>query len=83
MTWPPTTAQLRELLRDHALVVAPGETLVVMIPPDWGPIHCRELQDALTAYCTDPDDGLGFRVLVVPGLAVTVAQMPDDPFGDL
>jgi hypothetical protein len=82
VTWPPTVGELRELLRDHALVITPGETLILTVPPDWQPIHVRELQDALTCYCTDPEQGFGFRILVVPGLAVTVAQMPADPFGD-
>jgi hypothetical protein len=75
-----TPGQLRVMLREHALIVAPGELLVVMVPPDWPPRDVRELNDALSAWCDDLVTGSGIKVLVVPGTAVTVAQMPADPF---
>lgn len=74
--------QLREMLRDHAVVIAPGEALVVMVPPSWPPHDVRDLQDALRAACFDPDMGIRFPVLVVPGNAIAVAAMPPDPFGE-
>jgi hypothetical protein len=77
------TGELRELLRQHALVIAPGESLIVMVPPDWQPRDVRELNDALSAICADPVYGTGFRVLAVPGTAITVAPEPPDPFPDL
>lgn len=68
-----TPADLRALLRDHALVIGPGEVLVVMLGDRFTPLQCREISDALTAVSYD----LGFRVLVTPGSAVTVAPVPD------
>lgn len=37
ITWPPGHDELRFLLREHSLAVAPGEVLVVMVPTDWPP----------------------------------------------
>jgi hypothetical protein len=99
-----TNGELRELLRQHTLIAAPGELLVVMVPPDWTPWQVRELSDALNAITSDPWFGFGpppdeppacgcphpqpwdgpiTRVLVVPGTAITIARMPEDPFADL
>jgi hypothetical protein len=80
-----TAAQLRLLLREHALVVAPGEVLVVQVPPDWSPVIIRELSDGLRAVCSDTGflGGVTIPVLVVPGTAVTVARLDDLPGGDL
>jgi hypothetical protein len=74
-----TAAQMRILLRERALVVGPGELLVVQVPPDWPPMKLRDLQDALRVYA---ECELGIPVMVVPGTAVTVARMPDDPFSE-
>lgn len=76
-----TPGELRVLLREHTAVLAPGEVLVVMVPPTWTPREVGELQTALRAVCGDPE-WLGARlpVLVVPGTAIGVAQMPPDPF---
>jgi hypothetical protein len=71
MAWPPGPDDLRFLLREHSLVLEPGEVLVVMIPPDWPPWQAKELQDALTAYATDI---IGVPVLVVPGTALAVGR---------
>ena len=49
-----TPGELRELLRDHALIVAPGELLVVMTGDHLTPWQIRELSDALNAVCSDP-----------------------------
>ncbi len=73
-----TPGELRALAREHALIVAPGEVLVIEVPPDWAPRIIRELQDALWAYCGHLEADI--KVLVVPGTAVTVAPMPPDPF---
>jgi hypothetical protein len=69
--FPPSADDLRFLLREHSLVLEPGEVLVVMVPPDWPPQHVRDLQDALTAYA---EDIIGIRVLVVPGTAMAVGR---------
>ncbi len=76
-----TAGEMRAMLREHALIAAPGEILVVQVPPDWSPSVVRDLQDALRAGCDVI--GADLRVLVVPGTAVTVAQMPSDPLPDL
>lgn len=77
-----TSGELRSMLRQHALIVQPGEMLVIQVPPDWSVGHVTDLQNAIRAYCEDPSLGPVFRVLVVPGTAVTVAAMPSDPFGE-
>jgi hypothetical protein len=71
-----SAAELRSILRRNALVVGPGEVLVVTVPPSWQIGAIQDLMTALNAYL-----GPEIRALVVPGTAVTVARMPDDPFG--
>jgi hypothetical protein len=66
-------AELRAMLREHALIVGPGETLVVTVPPDWSPQTVRDLNDALGAVSFD----MGFQTLVTPGTAVTVEHLPE------
>lgn len=61
-------AQLRFLLREHSLILQPGEVLVVMVPPDWSPAWCQDLHDALNAVLFD----YGFAAVVSPGTAVAV-----------
>lgn len=72
-TWPPSGDDLRLLLREHALVIGPGETLVVMLSDSFTPMQCREIYDALNAVSYE----LGFRVMVTPATAVTVAPLAD------
>jgi hypothetical protein len=67
-----TPAELRDMLRQHALVIGPGEVLVVTLGDSFTPLQCREIYDALSAVSWD----LGFRVIVTPGCAVTVAAAP-------
>jgi hypothetical protein len=55
--------ELRFLLREHSLILEPGEVLVVMVPPDWSPTWCRDLHDALNAVLWD----YGFAAVVTPG----------------
>jgi hypothetical protein len=62
--------ELRFLLHEHSLVLEPGEVLVVMVPPDWPPLHCRDLQDALNAVIYEH----GIPVVVTPGTAVAVGK---------
>jgi hypothetical protein len=104
-----TPGEIRELLRQCALIVAPGETLIIMVSDHFTPRQVRELNDSLNAIAQDPwwpnppppppgtDTGCTctcscpactftwapMRVIVVPGTAVTVAQIPEDPFPDL
>jgi len=75
--------QLRAMLREHAVVVGPDEVLVVMVPPDWSPQDVRDLGDGLRACCQDPELGNGMKILVIPGTALAVQQVPEDPFPDL
>jgi hypothetical protein len=63
-------AELRFLLREHSLVLGPGEVLVVMVPPSWSPSWCRELSDALNAVMYEH----GVPVIVTPGTAVAVGR---------
>jgi hypothetical protein len=62
--------ELRFLLREHTLILEPGEVLVVMVPPDWSPAWCRDLHDALNAVLFDH----GFAAVVTPGTAVAVGK---------
>jgi hypothetical protein len=78
-----SNGELRELLRQHAVVMGPDEVLVVMVPPDWSPRDVRELGDGLRACSQDPELGNGMKILVIPGTALAVAQEPADPFPDL
>jgi hypothetical protein len=73
-------AALCAALRDRAVIVHPGEVLIVQVPPDWPVQDIRDLNDALLAYTTDPDYRLDIKVLVVPGTGLAVAQPPADPF---
>jgi hypothetical protein len=81
-----TPGELRAMLRDHALVISPGEVLIVTVPPVWRPQDVRDINDALKLAGYE----LGIRLLVVPGTAVTVGRMPlaplagaEPPAGDL
>jgi hypothetical protein len=47
--WTPSKDELRFILREHALILRPGEILIVQVPPDWSPAIVRDLQDALRA----------------------------------
>jgi hypothetical protein len=72
-----TPSELRAMARTHALIVGPGELLVVTVPPHWPPWQVRELNDALMAACFDYARGAGIRVLAVPGTAVGVGKLPE------
>jgi hypothetical protein len=65
-----SAGELRALLREHLIIMTPGEILVVMVPPDWTPLQVREYNDALRAYCEDSELRLGIRAIAVPGTAV-------------
>ena len=56
---------------------------IVMVPDHFTPLQLREYNDALRAYCEDPELGLGIKVLAVIGTAIAVAPIPDDPFPGL
>ena len=58
----------------------PGEVLIVRIPTSWPPRTVGELNDALTAVCSDPNRDRGIKLLVVPGDGMAVATAPPDPF---
>ncbi len=73
-----TPDEIRALLRECVTVVKPGETLILRVPWTTTPSQVRELQDALTdtgEYMEVP-----FKVLVVPGDELTVAQAPEPDF---
>ena len=70
--------ELRAMLRQHAVVIAPGEVLVVMVPHWWAPEDVIGLNERLSYAASE----YGFPVLVAPGNAVGVALMPPDPFGE-
>ena len=68
-----TAAELRALAREYVTIVQPGEVLIVREPSHWKPREVGDLNDALNAICSDPDAGLGIKVLVVPGDGVSIA----------
>src|SRR5882724_4746449 len=65
--------ELRERLRDHAVVVLPGETLVVLGDPRWTPHQLQGLQ--YQADAIRKELGLTFQVLFVPGAQLATARM--------
>jgi hypothetical protein len=67
---PVTPDELRAFAREFAVVVRPGETLVIRMGNDYTPSQLRELHEALN----HPAMELPFRVLVVPGEDFAVAQ---------
>lgn len=70
--------RLREVLRGHdAMVIGPGEILVITVPAWWKPEDCREFM-SVNAYC-----GPEIRALVAPAAEVRRARVPQDPFGDI
>ena len=69
---PLTEDEVRQLLRECVTVVKPGETLILRLGWDWTPDQMREVQDVLTASAEYWS--LGFRVLVVPGEELGVAE---------
>ena len=68
-----TPEDLRAFAREFAVVVRPGETLVIRMGSDYTPNQLRELHEALN----HPTMELPFRVLVVPGEDFAVAQAPE------
>jgi hypothetical protein len=71
---PLTPDEIRKLLRECVTVVKPGETLILRVPWSTTPSQVRDLQDAITGSVKYWD--LPFKVLVVPGDELTVAE-PD------
>ena len=72
--------ELRALARRYITIMEPGEVLIVRVPASWPPRTVRELNEALTAVCSDPNRDLCIKVLVVPGDGMAVATAPLDPF---
>jgi len=69
---PLTPDKVRQLLRECVTVVKPGETLILRVPWSTTPTQVRDLQGALTG-CTEHLEA-PFKVLVVPGDELTVAE---------
>ena len=69
-----TPEDIRSLLRECVTVVAPGETLVLRLSESFTPSQAREWQDALNAGWDGGDPFWPFRVLVVIGEGLGVAQ---------
>ena len=73
-----TPGELRALARQYALILEPGELLVITVPPSWPPEQVRELNDALSVWTFDPQTGGPcYRILAVPGTAVCVGKLPE------
>jgi hypothetical protein len=68
--------EARALLREFAVVVRPGETLILRVGNGYTPSQVRELQDALNRIADYHH--MGFKVLVVPGDELAVAQPETD-----
>jgi|HubBroStandDraft_2_1064218.scaffolds.fasta_scaffold02391_2 hypothetical protein len=62
--------QLRQQIRDHATIVAPGETLVVLGLPEWTPSQLGEIQKVMWRLLADMD--APFTILYVPGRAFAI-----------
>ena len=69
-----TADEMRSLLRECVTVVAPGETLVLRLSESSTPSQAREWQEALNAGWDEGDPVFPFRVLVVIGEGLGVAQ---------
>jgi hypothetical protein len=67
--------QFRFLLRDHTQILEPGEALVVMVPPEWGPAACRDIYDALNAILYEH----GITAVVTPALPSRSARPSRQP----
>jgi hypothetical protein len=76
-----TEDEVRQLLRECVTVVRPGETLVIRGDRNWTPMQVREVQDMLDGAAEWRD--LGFKVLVVPGEELGVAEPPPGPFSPI
>ena len=69
---PLSEPEVRQLLRECVTVVKPGETLIIRGDRNWTPGQLREVQDWLDR---EPEwRGLDFRILVVPGEELGVAE---------
>jgi hypothetical protein len=68
--------EVRRLLRECVTVVKPGETLVIRVGSGWTPDQMREMQDSLNWGWDSGTPYWPFRVLVVPGEELGVAQVP-------
>jgi hypothetical protein len=62
--------ELRQLLRECATVVKPGETLIIRTHDKWTPAQMRDLEDMIDSR------ELPFRVILVPGAELGVAEAP-------
>lgn len=69
---PLTPDEVRQLLRECVTIIKPGETLILRVPWKTTPTQVQELQDALTDGIEYT--GAPFKVLVVPGDELTVAE---------
>ena len=68
--------EVRQLLRECVTVIKPGETLIIRGDRNWTPNQVREVQDSLDHMAGWRD--LGFKVLVVPGEELGVAEAAAD-----
>lgn len=67
-----TEDEIRSLLRECVTVVKPGETLIIRGNRNWTPLQLREVQEWLDR---EPEwRGLAFKILVVPGEELGVAE---------
>ena len=71
-----TPDEVRQLVRECAVVVKPGETLVIQVGPEWNPPQIREVSDWLNYR--DKDGPLWpFRILVIPGERLGIVEAAD------
>jgi len=70
----PTPDELRDFLRENVTIVKPGETLVIQVGEGWTPSQVRELTDFLNWQDETGESWLPFRVLVVPGTGLGIAE---------
>lgn len=68
--------EIRRLLRECAVVIRPGETLVLRVPDDMTPMQAREYMDALDALIEYK--GWGFSVLPVMAKELAVVSREVD-----
>lgn len=71
--------ELRGVVDRFAVVMSPGQVLVLRLPWGVSPRVVREYQDGLGAYARH----LGVDVLIVAGDGMSVIDPPVDPFPDV
>ena len=75
--------EIRALLAHTALVIGPGETLIIRVGERWTPNQVREYQEFLDTGWAEGDPYLPFRAVIVLGEELAVARSPFGPLSPI